>query len=226
MAGVEQFVTDMGSSVVGPFMSIWNGIIDIVPGIVGAIIVLVLGYLVALLIGHVVRHVLEQLKIDVFLAKRFHITKLVGNLDLSHFLGLITRWYVFILFLPPAANLVRLMPLSDFLNTINLWIPNLIVGLILVMLGLYVGQYTSDRIVELKIRSSRALGNAARIVIIVLTSLVALKQVSIDISIAENSFLIVLAGIVLALALAVGISFGSALKPYADTVVKDLKKKW
>ena len=44
MAGVEGFITDMGSSVVGPFMSMWNGIVDIVPGIVGAIIVLVLGF--------------------------------------------------------------------------------------------------------------------------------------------------------------------------------------
>ena len=226
MAGVEGFITDMGASVVGPFMGIWNGIVGIVPGIVGAIIVLILGYLVALLFGFIVRHILEQFKIDLFLAKRFHVTKLIGNLDLSHFLSLITRWYTFILFFPPAANLVRLTPLSDFLTIINLWIPNLILGIIIVMLGIYAGQYVSDRINEFKLRSGRTLASAARVVVILLTSLVALRQASVDITIAEHSFLIVLGGVVFAIALAFGISFGAALKPYADTVVKDVNKKW
>ena len=65
------------------------------------------------------------------------------------------------------------------------------------------------------------IGSIAKVVVVVFTLVIALGQLGIDLSIAESSILIVLAGIMLALA----IGFGLALKEEVKPVVKKIIKK-
>ena len=54
-------ITELGVSVIEPLRSIWNGMIQTVPGIVAAIILLIIGYIVALIIAYIVDQVLERI---------------------------------------------------------------------------------------------------------------------------------------------------------------------
>ena len=53
-------VTATGSLILNPLLSLWASFINVLPGIVAAIIILILGYFVALGLGHLVRIVLEK----------------------------------------------------------------------------------------------------------------------------------------------------------------------
>ena len=211
--------------VLRPFMQLWDSLVAFVPGLVGAIIVLIIGYLVASAVHWVIEKVLTRIKADRMVA-RTNIASILGKgFRLSHLVGLLAKWYVFILFLPPAADLIKLLPLAGFLNFAALWIPNVIAAVLVGLIGLMAADYVATRIYATRARTAKLLGDAARVVIIIFTVLVVLRQIGVAIMVAEQSWLILLSGAVFAAALAIGIGFGLALKDEARGIIKRIGKR-
>ena len=59
----------------------------------------------------------------------------------------------------------------------------------------------------------------------IISIMIALEQIGVNISIAENTFLILVGAVALAFALAVGIGFGLAMKDEAKNILKQIKRK-
>ena len=210
-----------GQALVDPLINLWNSFVDVIPGLVGAIIVLIIGYIIGWAIGHLVSKVLHKLKLDKIVMKDATLEKMAGGFELSNFLGLIIKWYVFVLFLTPAAAIVNLKALSEFLIGAAFWIPSLIAAILLALVGLLVADYVYAKVHSVKAKSSAIIATILKVVIIIFTLIIALSQLGIDVSIAESSFLIILAGIMLAIA----IGFGLGLKDEAKSAIKNIKKK-
>ena len=222
MAGILQ---QLGFSIVEPVMSIWEGIVSTLPGLVAAVVILVVGYLVAVIIGRIVRTVLEKVDLDKWVLEKTHARKTLGAFQLSKFLGLITKWYVFILFLPPAANVIALQPLASFLLAVTLWVPSVILAVIVALLGIMAAMYVEKKIVETKAKAAKIVGSLAKWIIYVFTALIVLDQIGVKIAVAQTSFLIILGGVMLAIAMILGIGFGWAFRDEAKHIIRDLKKK-
>ena len=218
-------LTELGFSVMEPLRSLWYGLVGTVPGIVAAIILLIIGYIVALIIAYIVDKVLEKIKFDKWVLDKTHASKVFGKFKLSQFLALITKWYVFILFLPPAASLVQLRTLSAFFLAVALWVPNVIVAVIIALIGVGVAFYVERKIVETKAKAASIMALIAKVIIYIFTLLIVLDQIGIQVAVAQSSFLIILGGVMLAIALVLGIGFGLAFKDEARGIIKNVKKK-
>ena len=96
-------VSTTGSLILNPLIEVWNGFVTILPGIIAAIILIIIGYFVALGIGHLVRMLLEKAGLDKYLEKS-KFSKAVGHFNLSKILGEITKWYIFLIFLVAATD--------------------------------------------------------------------------------------------------------------------------
>lgn len=214
-------LNQLGLSLADPLVRLWNGFVNFLPGIIAALIVIIVGYIVGAIFGWVLKKVLVKLKVDELLIHKTHIDRVAGKFQLSSFSGVILKWWVFVLFLPSAADFIQLEGLSNFLYAVSLWVPQLIAALVLGFLGFVAAGYVADRVVETKIRSAGLIANIAKVTIIIFAIIVALEQAGLRISVATNSFLIILAGIMLAL----GIGFGLGLKDEAKRVIDSLKKK-
>lgn len=212
-------------SFTNPLLALWQGVVQAVPSIVAAILILVFGYIIAWVLGKAVHALLVRLKADKWLLEKTNIKKIFGAFKLSSFLGLITKWYVFVMFLPPAAEIVRMRSLALFLNDVALWIPNIIIAVIVALIGILVADYVSFIIKDTKAKAAPTLAYIARIVILVFVALIVLNQIGIKVSVAESSFLIVLGGVMLALALMFGIGFGLGMKDDAKKCIKKMQKK-
>lgn len=208
-----------------PLLALWNGLVTSVPSILAAIVTLIFGYIIAWLLGRLVSVVLHKLDADKWLLHKTSIKKLFGDFKLSKFLALITKWYVFVLFLPPAADMVRMTALSVFLYDVAKWIPNIIVGVIIALLGILAADYVANKIIETKAKAAGLIAMVAKVIILVFVALIVLSQIDVQVRVAESSFLIVLAGIMLAIGLAVGLSFGLGGKTEAAATIKKIKKK-
>lgn len=219
------FVNQLGASIVEPLFSIWNSIVTVVPGIIGALVVLIFGYLVGLLFGRFVQEVLDRAKADKWLVEKTNLVSVLGYFRLSHFVSLVVKWYVFILFLPPAASIIQLAPLATFLLQIATWVPSVIAAVLLALLGLMAAKYVEKKVSETKARTADLVGSVAKVVIVIFTFLIVLDQLGVRIAVAQTSFLIILAGVMLGLALMVGIGFGLAFKEEAGKIIKDVKRK-
>ncbi|NQV08849.1 hypothetical protein HQ529_03290 [Candidatus Woesearchaeota archaeon] len=215
-------LSETSESLLNPLINLWNGLVTTLPGILASLVVLILGWLFAVVISWVVKHVLHKIKLDEHVIEKTHLSKHVGKFNLTNFLATITKWYVFILFLPSAAGLINLTKLSEFLMTVSLWVPNLIVAIVLALLGFLTIEYVGDKVSETKAKGAHLIASVIKVIILIFVAIIALEQVGINVAIAENSFLIILAGIMLAL----GLGFGLGLKDEAKSLISNLKKKF
>jgi hypothetical protein len=222
---VSEFLNAIGWGVVDPLKSIWMGIVGAVPGIIAALVVLIVGYLIALLISSIVEKLLGKIKFDEWVFEKTRMSHAVGRFDLTHVLGLLAKWYIIVLFLGAAAEVVALGTLSSFLTKLSEWIPQVIVGVVIGLFGVLAGMYVEKRVVETKAKGAKIVAAVAKWVIYVFTALIVLDQVGVQVAMAQNSFLIILGGVILMLALLVGISFGLAFRDDAKKIISDVKKK-
>lgn len=211
-------------AILNPLQAIWLKVVETLPGLIAAVIVLIVGTFIAIILGHALRVVLEKTKLDAALRKA-KLTKLVGHTNVPSLLGELLTWYIIIIFLQAAASLVNLGTLSTLLNSFVLWLPNLLVAIIVMLLGLAAAHYVQVKIEEhTKLKGMRISAIVLKWVIIILVALVALRQIGIETGILENTFLLVIGALAGGLALALGISLGLSLKKDAEGLIKDVKK--
>lgn len=212
-------------NVASPFLRLAYGIIDAVPGVIAAILILVVGYLVAWILSRIVGGILDKARFDKWVLHKTNIKHVLGEFRLSHFLELVAKWYVFILFLPAAANVINLGAVQHFLLGIAAWIPKVIVAVVLGIIGIMAADYVAVKVKSTRVKSAGIVASAAKLVILVFTAIMVLDQIGVKVDFATNSLLVVLAGIMLGLALMFGIGFGLAMQDEARKMIADLKKK-
>jgi hypothetical protein len=219
---VVELLQQTGGAIVQPLYVLWLDVINILPNLIAAIIVLIIGYFVGLALGHVVKVILEKIGLNKWI-KNAKLSKALGHTNVPGITGELFKWYIFIIFLQQAVSLVNLGEISSLLNTLVLWLPNLLVAVVVVLVGLALAHYVEIKVTEhSKLRGLITLTKALKVVIILLVALIALRQIGVNVGILENTFLIVVAGISLAFAIA----FGSASKKDAAELMKKFKKNF
>ena len=217
-------VTATGSLIINPLLSLWIGFVNILPGIVAAIIILLIGYFVALGIGHLVKVILVKSGLDNYMQKA-KLSKSVGHLRLSNIFGEITKWYIFIIFLQAGVDLLNLGTLSAVLNEFVLWVPNVIIAAIIIIFGIAFSHFLGMKIEEHSEMSGvKFFSKLVKIVILFIVIVIGLQQIGVDASILENTFLLLVGALAIGIAIALGIGLGSALKTESKTIVDDIKK--
>jgi hypothetical protein len=221
----QQFLSNIGASIIDPFLSIWYWLVKAIPDLIAAIVILIVGYLVALAVSSILENVLNRLKFDQWVFEKTNLSHAVGKFDLTHFLAVVTKWYIIVLFLGATAARIQLVTLAAFLSTLSLWIPQVIVAVVMGLIGIAAGMYVEKKVAETRAKGAKIVGMAAKWVIYVFTALIVLNQIGMKVALAENSFLVILAGSVLMLALMLGISFGLGFREEAKKIILDVKRK-
>lgn len=207
-----------------PLVNLWNGFVVVFPGIVAALVILIIGYLIALIVGHVVKVLLRKAGLDRVLQK-VSLPKAIGKFKLSSLLGVLTKWYIFIIFIQAAVDAVNLGALSIMLNRFVLWLPQLIVAILAVFAGLFIAHYVSHLVEgHSPMKGTKFMSSLLKVVIIFIAVVIALQQIGIEVSILQNAFLILLASLGLGVAVAIGLAFGLGLKGRAAMYLDKLKK--
>lgn len=199
------------------------------PKLILAIIILVSGWMLAKFLKLVVIkglrtinfHVLtEKAGIDGFLQQGGMKTGMTGML------GVLIYWFVILVTLVIAFNSLGLTYITDLVSRVVVFIPKVIVAVLILAFGLYfarfVGHTVSAYCKNVGLEDAGLLGRIAQYAIVVFVVLIALDQVEVMTDIIRHTFLILLGGVVLALALAFGLG---GQKPAADLMERWWSKK-
>ena len=217
-------ITATGNLIVSPLANLWFSFIKIIPGIVAAIIVLIVGYFISLGLGSLVRIILVKAGLDSYY-KKGSFAKEVGHFRVSHILGEVTKWYVFIVFLQAAVDLLSLGALSTLLSRFVAWLPSVIIAAIVILFGVALAHYVSRKIEEhTEINGIRFFSKLLKVIILFIVMVVALQNIGVDVSLLENLFLLMVGSLAVGLAIALGIGLGSGLKKESRTIIEDLKE--
>jgi hypothetical protein len=129
--------------------------------------------------------------------------------DTTDILGVLVYWVVVLAALIIACNGLGLTYITDLLREVVLFVPKVIVALLILAFGAYFARFVGNAVIaycrNVGIQDGELLGRLAQYAIVVFVVLMALDQVKIGGDIVRQSFLIILAGVVLALALAFGL---------------------
>lgn len=212
------------TAILSPLQIIWLKTAEVVPNLIGAILVLIIGCFVAAILGHALRVILEKTKIDTAIRKA-KLTKAVGHTHIPNLMGELLKWYIIIIFLQASISLVNLGTLSSLLDSFVRWLPQLLIAVIIMLLGLAAAHYTEITIMEhTRLRGMILTAKVLKWVITILVALVALKQIGIDVGILENTLLLIIGAFALGIALALGIGLGLGMKKQSEGFINELKK--
>src|SRR3989344_1206377 len=119
-----------GNLILSPLLVLWNSFVMILPSVVLALLLLILGYFIAYLIGRLVRLLLEKVGLDRTI-KQSGLSKEMGHTDVPALLGEVVKWFVFLIFLQEAVSILNLTSFTMVLDRFVQWLPNLLVAVVI-----------------------------------------------------------------------------------------------
>ena len=209
------------------FQNLWVGVVNFVPNLVIALVILVLGWLVGALLGRAVGQVFKSLKIDEALRRAgFESFMRRGGLDLDSgaFVGGLVKWFVIVIFLVAALDVLGLSQVNLFLQDVVLgYLPRVIVAALILLVAGVIGDVTGRVVVTAAktagVESAHFAGAIAKWAIWIFAILVALSQLGIAAAFSQTLF----PGIVIAVSLAIGLSFGLGGQEAASRFIERLR---
>jgi small-conductance mechanosensitive channel len=211
------------------FNSIYQSFIDFFPKILQAIFVFLIGWFLAKWIGKLVNKFLNKVRLNEILKQmgwREPLAKVDLQLNAPQFFGELFRWFFVILFLAVSAEILNLSKFSQFLEKIILYFPNILVASLIFIIAIFLSNFSKKVMVgtleKEKIVYSGFLGRFLNWIIWTLAILAILYQLKI----VPALILIIFAGVVGIVTLALGLAFGLGGKEIVAKILKDFEKKF
>ncbi len=207
-------ILEVNSSFMSSSQIIWNSMMSYLPKVAFAVLILVVGLILASLLGKLVTKIVKQLKLDKILTTIGLTNKLKEaniNFTISGLLGWVVKWFIIIAVLLTISGMLELTTVSVFLTEVLLYIPNVVVAIVILTIGLIVGNFMSELVGKsiatsdfVSPASAKALRVVTKWAIILFASMAALSQLNI----APQLIQVLFTGIIMMFSLAGGIAFG------------------
>ena len=218
------------NSIAGQITSVveakYQGFIELAPYILGALGVFILGYLLAELAALSILHMSKRLRLETISEKLGlkHLLQRTGvKKSPSQVIAKSIKAYLIFVFFIEATRIAQLTEVAEFLANVRGYIPDLIIALFIILVGIRIGN-TVSLVVQTSLsitrsNTARVLGIVAKSTVIAFAALAALSQLQI----AEILIQILFIGFVAMLALAGGLAFGLGGKDVVKELLEALK---
>jgi hypothetical protein len=209
-------------------LTLWAGVAGFIPRFIAALVVFLIGWLIAVLLGKLAWQIVKILHIDNALTKvgfRRAWERSGFHLDTAKLFYELVKWFFIVVFLMAATNILGLIEVTNFLQSVVYYIPNVIIAAIILLIGILVAKFI-EGVVQGSVKaaglaSANFLGALAKWAVFVFTLLIALSQLKV----ADDIIKIVITGLIAATALALGLSFGLGGAKHAEEMVGHLKRR-
>jgi hypothetical protein len=194
----------------------WSNIVAFLPSLFGAILILLVGLIVAKLLEKGTDALLEKLHFDEALDRggvNRALARAGTRLDPSSLVARLVFWTVALIAILMASNALGLTAISNMFQALIAYIPNVIVAVLIVILGMVLGEFVKDIIAATMggVSGFSVLGKAAKAAIVTLALFMALDQLNVAPDIVRTAFTLLLG----AAALAAGLAFGLGCRDLA-----------
>jgi len=198
------------------------------PVLLGALVILIVGWIVAKAIERLVNWLLKTIRFDI-LADKASISEILkkGDLKMSarEVVSRIVYWLVIIMVLVMTVDALGLPKASDILESLFAYVPKVISALLVLIVAMFLASFVSGIVrttaANANLPKPQIFAGISRWAIIIFAVTIALEQLGIAPLLVSATFNIILGGIVLALALAFGLGSKDAVAKYLE----ELKQK-
>ena len=209
--------------------SLWENFILFIPNLLGAIVVLVVGWIIAVGLDKLVSKIIDILKIDLLLEK-LGVGKLVNKagmkLNTGKFLGFITKWFIILAFLMAASDILSLTAVTSFLQGILSYLPSIVAAILILLITIWAADFLS-RVVQVSVAATTdmkkvgLLSLVTRWTVLIFGLVAALLQLGIASALIQS----VVTGLIAMLAIAGGLALGLGGKEHASEFIGKVKRE-
>lgn len=209
-------------------LTLWGNVAGFLPQLVAAIVVFLVGWLVAVLIAKIAWHLIKSVQLDRALESLGFgkVWERSGyKLNSPFFFYELVKWFFVIVFLMAATDILGLSQVTEFLSTVVFYLPNVFVAAFVLLIGVLVSKFLEGvvrgSVKAAELASGNFLGALAKWSVLIFSWLVALDQLNV----AGEIIRIIVMGVVAAGAVALGLAFGLGGRDHADDFLTKLRKK-
>lgn len=216
------------SMILQPVHSLINQIMVFVPTLLGALLLLLLGWLLAKAIEGLVVRILKTVTLDK-LADQIQLSTVLSKggikYKLSELLGVIVYWLIMLAVIMVVFNALQLTVAAELFQSVVAFLPNVIAAVFILVLGIFAAAFLSSTVrttaSNAGIAQSHLLAQFAQTVVVISATVVALQQLHIQL--VGEVFLIILGGVSLGCALAFGLGCKDLAGRYVADIVEQIQ---
>lgn len=205
------------SSIATPIIGVLNSVAAAIPNILVAVILLGVGFAIAKVIGELVQNLLADTGLNNLFNRETSAT--TKNINVSEIIGQVVAVVIGLFFTVEALNVLNLAILNTVGAAIIAYLPNVLIALIILGLGIFGGRFVGDLVN--KATQSKWVGAIIKGVFVVFSVFMALDQLNFANNIVNMAFLFIIGGLSVAFAL----SFGLGGRDFAKKQLEKLDKK-
>lgn len=222
-------VSQSANVIQASFADLWYTILQFLPSILAAVIIFIIGWIVGVVLYRVVEQVVKVLRVDDALkaAGVNEVTREAGfSLNIGAFLGTLVQWFVVVVFLVAALDILGLNRVTIFFQQVVLYyLPQVIVAVLILILAAIVAEAVKNVIASSAraagAHSGNLAGTVAKYAIWITAVLAVLNQLGVATEFVQTLF----TGIVVAISLAVGLAFGLGGKEAAARTIERVRSE-
>ncbi len=207
----QEIVQSWVDILVASLQGLYVQVIGFLPSLVGALVVFVVGLIVAYGLEKLVEQVLYHLRLDSFLKKLglgVYMERANMEVNTGMFFGKIVYWFIVIAFLLASSDILGFFALSDFLQQVLAYIPNVVIAALILLAAFVAAKFVKGlvraSVLSARLHAAKSLGTISWWGVIVFGFLAALSELGVAVHIIQT----LVNGFVAMLALAGGLAFG------------------
>ncbi len=228
MMQVQQTVTNFRDTSEAIVYSLYEALmrfVSFLPALIGAILILIIGWFIAGLVANLIERGLKAVGLERAVAHAGIgdvVQKAGTRMTVSGIIAKLAKYFIFLIFVQAAANVIGIPQITEIINRIVLFIPNVIVAMAIIVVGSVIAKFLSglvrSSVSELGVGNPNLLATLTNYIIIGFAVIAAIDQLGIAATLV-NTLLI---GLIGSVALAVGLAFGLG----GRDVAAQITQKW
>lgn len=189
-------------------------VVAFLPNLVGAFLLLIIGWIIGMIVGKISREILKRSTVD----------KYIPKFKVSDIFPVMFEWAVYLLFIWSGVRVLGIEALSEAMQAIVIgFLPGLVKAVLIIMAGYIIAEYVRGVILKSKIVYSDIMSGFMFWIVIYIVATVALPLVGIGTEVLSNILLIVIGSLGLGLAIAIGLGLKDTIAAIAKKYQKKLK---
>lgn len=222
------FLTLLQSSLTSAWAEVWMGFLNVLPKILGAIIIFAIGLALAYWVKRLIVEVLKFVKLDRLTTAagiERYLEKAEISFKFNELVGTIFEWIIILVFFLAVVDILGLPAVSQVVASVLGYIPNIIAAALILGAGFVLGGLV-DGLVRGALASidgsiARSVGKLSRYVVVLVAFFAGLEQLKI----AQGLILTFYQGLTYTVVLVVGLAVGLGAKDVVSKVLADWYEK-